>query len=83
VSTDGDSAASTELGARLFRQCVSGPKVLVPGKTSTLCGAVFANYGLHSDEQTSAPPMLVVACAPGMTVREVDRLCATLRALWP
>jgi O-phospho-L-seryl-tRNASec:L-selenocysteinyl-tRNA synthase len=76
------SRVSTELGARLFRQCVSGPKVLTPGKAATLCGATFLHYGMHSDDQAAAPPLLVIACAPGMTTHEVDRLCATLRDLW-
>ena len=78
----GGPRGGTQLGAMLFRQCVSGPKVIVPGKTTTLCGAVFHNYGMHSDELASSPPLLVVACAIGMTKHEVDRFCATLRELW-
>jgi len=77
------SAAS--LGAELFRHRITGPKVILPGPGSAkkLCGVTFDGYGTHSDAADGVPPMLVVACAVGMTRAELDTLMVRLEAAYP
>ncbi|ORC85923.1 uncharacterized protein TM35_000311090 [Trypanosoma theileri] len=83
MRTVGGVEAAKEIGARLFRSAVTGPRVVVPDPFETrLCGHVFRNYGMHTDE---TPPcaMLVMACGVGMTEEDVNGIMEKLEKVWP
>ncbi|GFR47964.1 hypothetical protein Agub_g9769, partial [Astrephomene gubernaculifera] len=67
----------TFFGSMLFSRFVSGTRVVAPGKTQTVGGVSFHNYGSHTD--TPYPSTYVTAAAAlGMTQADVDELVARL-----
>lgn len=77
-------AACKELGAKLFRSRVTGPRVIIPAPdiVTTIAGKYnFRSYGCHQDIPLF--PFLVMACGLGMTRREVDGVVNILEKLWP
>ncbi|KAH9586397.1 SepSecS/SepCysS family [Trypanosoma melophagium] len=83
MRTVGGVEAAKEIGARLFRSAVTGPRVVVPDSSETrLCGHLFRNYGMHTDE-TPPCPMLVMACGIGMTEGDMNGVMERLEKLWP
>lgn len=110
--------AAKQLGARLFRSGVTGPRVVLPSpdsgttivkqhnhtsnprnhcngntKASSLVPeaeewieqrprVTFYSYGSHHDSQLKVP-LLVCACAIGMTHADLNGLMAKLEDLWP
>ena len=71
----------TAIGAELFRHCVTGPRVIDPAKTQTVCGTPFRGYGTHSAE--SRVPMLIMACGIGMLAADIDEFIARLEDAYP
>ncbi|MEW5314094.1 MAG: hypothetical protein WDW38_005614 [Sanguina aurantia] len=66
----------TFLGAMLWSRCVSGTRVVAPGKVQQLCGCTFVNYGSHHDNYPSV--YLTAAAAVGTTSTEVDEFVQRL-----
>lgn len=73
----------TEVGAKLFRHCVTGPKVVVLTERRELCGVTFEAYGSHSADTEGRVPMIVMACGIGMTEDDVNGFMRKLREAWP
>jgi hypothetical protein len=66
------------IGAMLFQRCVSGPRVVAPGVTKTICGHTFHGYGEHIAAYTT--PYLTVSCPIGMRRADVDTFLERLEA---
>ena len=76
------------LGAMLFTRGVSGTRVVIPARSSSLppssskmkkvAGLVFAGYGSHSDERYPPGAYLTAACALGVRKEEVEEFLKRL-----
>ncbi|XP_048237415.1 O-phosphoseryl-tRNA(Sec) selenium transferase-like [Haliotis rufescens] len=75
-SSAADSRTATEIGSMLFTRFVSGTRVVAPGKSNTICGFTFKNYGAHHDNYPCT--YLTAAAAIGMTKHDVDAFIARL-----
>ncbi len=74
---------SSLLGSMLFYNCVSGARVLsesAPGKTTTINGHTFINWGSHTNAYPCLP-YITAACAIGMTIEEIDSFIKTFKKL--
>jgi O-phospho-L-seryl-tRNASec:L-selenocysteinyl-tRNA synthase len=80
-SSETASRGPSSIGAALFRHCITGPKVVMPKETKTLCGIRFVGYGTHS--AATPYPMLIMACGIGMEPRELEDFMLRLEAAWP
>lgn len=63
--------------APLARRCVSGTRVVAPGKTQSVGGVAFRNYGSHVEEPFPHTYM-TAAAALGTTREDVDELVVRL-----
>ena len=76
------------LGAMLFTRGVSGTRVVIPARSSSLpsssskmkkvAGLLFAGYGSHSDERYPPGAYLTAACALGVRKEEVEEFLKRL-----
>ena len=66
----------TFLGSMLWSRCVSGTRVIAPGKTQTVAGTAFEGYGSSHDAYPCA--YLTAAAAIGTSKAEVDEFCNRL-----
>jgi hypothetical protein len=66
----------TRLGSMLFRRCVSGTRVVVPGEDVSLHGQVFCGFGSSHDAYPHA--YLTAACAIGLSWGEMDEFFVRL-----
>ena len=73
---DVDALPLTFLGSMLWSRCVSGTRVIAPGKTQIVAGTTFEGYGSSYDDYPSA--YLTAAAAIGTTRAEVDEFCVRL-----
>nr|CCC95838.1 unnamed protein product [Trypanosoma congolense IL3000] len=79
----GGPSEAAAVGARLFRGAVTGPRVVLPNEEKiSLCGHLFRNYGMHTDD-TPACPLLVLACGVGMKIEDAEGLMKRLEEVWP
>ncbi|KXZ53262.1 hypothetical protein GPECTOR_7g1156 [Gonium pectorale] len=67
----------TFFGAMLFSRCVSGTRVVAPGKTQSVGGAQFQNYGSHTEVPYPCT-YLTAAAALGTTRADVDEFVLRL-----
>ncbi|GLI64684.1 hypothetical protein VaNZ11_008038 [Volvox africanus] len=67
----------TFFGAMLWSRCVSGTRVVAPGKTQTVGGVTFHNYGSHTEIPYPSTYM-TAAAALGTTRADVDELVVRL-----
>ncbi|GIL73612.1 hypothetical protein Vretimale_5501 [Volvox reticuliferus] len=67
----------TFFGAMLWSRCVSGTRVVAPGKTQTVGGVTFHNYGSHTEVPYPSTYM-TAAAALGTTRADVDELIVRL-----
>lgn len=73
----GDSGKPvTFLGSMLWSRCVSGTRVIAPGKKQSVGGVSFEGYGSSHDAYPCA--YLTAAAAIGTTRGEVDEFCVRL-----
>lgn len=63
-------------GSMLFSRCVSGTRVVAPGKRQDVGGVVFDGFGASHD--CYPVPYFTAAAALGTTRDDVDRFCAQL-----
>ncbi|PNW76101.1 hypothetical protein CHLRE_12g547750v5 [Chlamydomonas reinhardtii] len=76
----GTSAAAPDVtffGSMLWQRCVSGTRVVAPGKTQSVGGVAFRNYGSHVEEPFPHTYM-TAAAALGTTREDVDELVVRL-----
>jgi O-phospho-L-seryl-tRNASec:L-selenocysteinyl-tRNA synthase len=64
-------------GSMLFSRCVSGTRVVAPGKRADVGGVVFDGFGASHDAYPV--PYFTAAAALGTTEADVDRFCAQLK----
>mmetsp|Transcript_17948 Transcript_17948/g.50217 ORF Transcript_17948/g.50217 Transcript_17948/m.50217 type:complete len:177 (+) Transcript_17948:2960-3490(+) len=77
LSSIANSASSvTFLGSMLWSRCVSGTRVISPGKTQAVGGHSFQGYGSSYDAYPV--PYLTAAAAIGTSKFEVDEFCLRL-----
>ncbi|EFJ42488.1 hypothetical protein VOLCADRAFT_66969 [Volvox carteri f. nagariensis] len=67
----------TFFGAMLWSRCVSGTRVVAPGKTQSVGGVAFRNYGSHTEVPYPSTYM-TAAAALGTTRADVDELVVRL-----
>ncbi|PNH12955.1 O-phosphoseryl-tRNA(Sec) selenium transferase [Tetrabaena socialis] len=67
----------TFFGSMLWSRCVSGTRVVAPGKAQTVGGVPFRNYGSHTDIPYPSTYM-TAAAALGTTRADVDELVVRL-----
>ena len=75
LSEDGKDVSF--FGSMLFSRCVSGTRVVAPGKRQDVGGVVFDGFGASHDAYPV--PYFTAAAALGTTREDVDRFCAQLR----
>ncbi|KAG2486490.1 hypothetical protein HYH03_014793 [Edaphochlamys debaryana] len=68
---------ATFFGAMLWSRCVSGTRVVAPGKTQSVAGVAFRNYGSHVEEPYPHT-YCTAAAALGTTKDEVDEFIVRL-----
>ncbi|EFO26351.1 O-phosphoseryl-tRNA(Sec) selenium transferase [Loa loa] len=68
-------------GAQLFSRGVTGARTVPNGLSKTIDGYEFLNFGSHSSRQHDG--YLNVACAIGMTTREIEELVKVLKEETP
>lgn len=68
-------------GAQLFSRGVTGARTVPNGLLKTIDGYEFRNFGSHSSRQHDG--YLNVACAIGMTTREIEELMKVLKEETP
>ncbi|KAL8583987.1 hypothetical protein ACOMHN_048594 [Nucella lapillus] len=76
VGSNLKAETATEIGSKLFTRFVSGTRVVEPGKTNTISGHTFQNFGAHSDVYPYA--YLTAAAAVGMTSADVNTFVSRL-----
>mmetsp|Transcript_27569 Transcript_27569/g.70228 ORF Transcript_27569/g.70228 Transcript_27569/m.70228 type:complete len:506 (-) Transcript_27569:1835-3352(-) len=64
------------IGSMLWARCVSGTRVVAPGKAQSVGGLKFANYGAHSDAYPHV--YLTAAAAVGASQAEATEFCVRL-----
>lgn len=68
-------------GAQLFSRGVTGARTVSNGSLKSIDGYEFLNFGSHSSRQHDG--YLNVACAVGMTTREIKELVNVLKKETP
>lgn len=75
------SQQQNAFGVQLFSRGVTGARTIPNGLSKTVDGYEFINFGSHSSRQHDG--YLNVACAIGMTTREIDELVKILKEETP
>ncbi|XP_041368316.1 O-phosphoseryl-tRNA(Sec) selenium transferase-like [Gigantopelta aegis] len=70
LSRVGGADNITKIGSMLFTRFVSGTRVVAPGKTTTVSGHTFKNFGAHCNSYPHA--YLTAAASIGITREDVD-----------
>uniref|UniRef100_A0A915PR19 O-phosphoseryl-tRNA(Sec) selenium transferase n=1 Tax=Setaria digitata TaxID=48799 RepID=A0A915PR19_9BILA len=73
---DWTSQQQNAFGAQLFSRGITGARTVPNGLSKTIDGYEFPNFGSHSSRQHDG--YLNVACAIGMTAREIEELVKIL-----
>ncbi|VDO52694.1 unnamed protein product, partial [Onchocerca flexuosa] len=68
-------------GAQLFSRGITGARTIPNGLSKTIDGYEFLNFGSHSSRRHDG--YLNVACAIGMTIREIEELVKVLKEETP
>lgn len=76
VLPPGSKESITMLGSMLFNRFASGVRVIGHGKTASVAGVQFQDYGAHCDD--SLHEYLTVAAALGTTREDIDGFLAKL-----
>ena len=78
LSTFGEAAGTSALGAMLYSRNVSGARVCTGVGRKTVAGIEFEGYGAHADAYAHGP-YLTAAAAIGITRLGVEQFVVRLR----
>lgn len=75
------SQQQNAFGAQLFSRGITGARAVPSGLTKSIDGYEFLNFGSHSSRQHDG--YLNVACAIGMSTREIEELVRVIKEETP